>query len=110
MEQHEWKVGDLVAIQDSYNQLRIEKVERFTPKGYIRITNSTKLFYQDGRERSSDIWHGSRIRPITPEESVEIREENFRKKLATYLRGSIMFHQMSLVDLKVIKQIWDKYK
>jgi hypothetical protein len=65
---YEWieklKVGDLVFVSCRLGK-SLEKVEKITPKGYIKV--GATLFNKDGSERGGDIWNKYHISEATPE-------------------------------------------
>ena len=46
------KVGDEVIISQRFNNDRVVKIEKITPKGFIKIGNY--LFYPNGKERGGN--------------------------------------------------------
>lgn len=75
----EWKVGMEVVLFNTRDQpTGIRKIEKVTPKGFIRINGHDSLFKPNGIERTSDPWRWHRIRPSTPEDVMKLQELKVR--------------------------------
>ena len=78
------KPNDLIIVVQDGNK-KVRQVEKITPSGLIRV--SGLLYYPDGRERTSSIWHSSRLIPYNKE--VQACPLQFRKdmrQLAGFLK------------------------
>lgn len=70
------KVGDIVILESGppYScRYSYEKVEKITPKGYIKVKGM--LFYQNGTQRTNDKWNYCSIYEKDNERIVKILNE-----------------------------------
>jgi hypothetical protein len=78
------KVGDYVFVRCRLGQ-SLEKVEKITPKGYIKVR--TTLFNKDGSERGGDVWNKYFISEATPERIKVFQEKQIINKAISIMRS-----------------------
>lgn len=85
---YEWieslKVGDFVFVGCRLGK-SLKKVEKITPKGYIKIGST--LFNKDGSERGGDIWNKHFISEATPEKIKSFQEKQIIKRAIQIMRS-----------------------
>jgi hypothetical protein len=85
---YEWienlKVGDFVVVSCRLGR-SLKKVEKITPKGYIKVGNT--LFNKDGSERGGDIWNKYFISEATPEKIKSFQEKLIINKAIKIMRA-----------------------
>ena len=85
---YEWienlKVGDFVFVCCRLGQ-SLKKVEKITPKGYIKVGNS--LFNKHGSERGGDVWNKRFISEATPEKIKSFQERLIINKAIKIMRA-----------------------
>ena len=78
------KVGDEVFVNWRMGK-GLKKVEKITPKGYIKVGGS--LYNTNGSERNSDIWSRCYLSEATPE-AIKLFREHLTIKRARQLMQS----------------------
>jgi hypothetical protein len=63
----------------------LKKVEKITPKGYIKVGGI--LFNKDGSERGGDVWNKYFISEATPERIKEFQEKLIINKAIKIMRA-----------------------
>ena len=93
------KPTDLIIVVRDGNK-KVRQVEKITPSGLIRV--SGVLYYPNGRERTSSIWHSSRLIPYNKETALVIEQDEFISKLVKRLHNininSITFEQATAIS------------
>lgn len=82
------KVGDYVLV--CYNSSkRIKKIEKITPKGFIKVDGT--LYNQNGDERGGNVWFLSHIKPATKEEVKaylkQEKEQKYIRQVISYINS-----------------------
>ena len=75
MEKLDVKVGDLVIYQSRWNGKSVQRVDKITPKGNIRVKGA--LFDQFGYEKTSDSFTRDSIIVATKKEIEKIEQIRF---------------------------------
>ena len=88
----------IIVVRDGNKKVR--QVEKITPSGFIRV--SGVLYYPNGRERTSSIWHSSMLIPYNKETALIIEQNEFISKLVKRLHNininSITFEQATAIS------------
>lgn len=92
------KVGDSVFVNSAYG-FALCKVEKITPKGFIKVAG--KLYTKDGVNRSSS-WDWSTIRPASAEEIEQFRKEKFIADVIKKLRSVTKLQYEQAVEVNRI--------
>lgn len=77
------KVGDEVILSQRFNNDRVVKIEKITPKGFIKIGNY--LFYPNGKERGGNRWYPCHISIATKEKTEIIKRKSFCRQTLNFL-------------------------
>ena len=97
------KVGDKVIV-DSWNRsAKIACVQHITSTGLLKVNN--RLYYRDGRQRSSDPFHISTIREFTEEEYEIIMQSNYIRETMNKLQN---LNELSYLQAVEINKILNK--
>lgn len=91
------KVGDSVFVNSAYG-LALCKVEKITPKGFIKVAGN--LYTKDGLQRGSGGWYYTSIRPASDEEIKAFRKEKFVHDVIKKLRSvtNIQYEQAVAIN------------
>lgn len=79
----------IIVVRDGIKSVR--HVEKITPSGLIRV--SGLLYYPNGRERTSSIWHSSRLIPYDEKTASAIFIASIINRLHTINTSDITFEQ-----------------
>ena len=91
------EVGDNVFVTSAHG-LALCKVEKITPKGFIKVAGN--LYTKDGLQRGCSGWYISSIRPASDEEIKAFRKEKFVHDVIKKLRSvtNIQYEQAVAIN------------
>lgn len=93
------KVGDFVFVSGNWG-CSLHKVEKITPKGFIKVNGS--LYTKDGYERGGDSWSITNISPASPDAIKEYNNKIFIREVMNKLRTVKKLSYEQAVDVNRI--------
>lgn len=93
------QVGDSVMVYKNYGSY-ISQIQKITPKGFIVVDG--RYFYQNGMERSTDVWQRQRIKVATDDDIAwwqrQVRIRHLSLKVETWLKQNVDVKQLEKLE------------